>query len=248
MSEELPDKEIVDYTEEEPETVENDNDVTEEESSEEVPETVENDNDVAEKESSEEEPETSEEPTEEDSETVEEVADAVPETVVVAEYEKKKDGFFKRKAKEKVEEKVSDPDSIVESFKRNWKLTFGHYVILRTLRDDPETGGVIRESELCKRSELPINALPCTGEKKVYCIDRIKNTDWFVRSRAELEMKIDPCEFQFTASDADLFMQSDAFDNALQINWTEWNHVDWKKYLMIAGIGIAALILFFMLR
>lgn len=245
MSDELPDKEIVDYTEEEPETVENDNDVTEEESSEEVPETEEG---TTEGESEEESEEETEVEFEEEYQGIKEEESKDPEIEVVAEYEKKKDGFFKRKAKEKVKEKVSDPDSIVESFKRNWKLTFGHYVILRTLRDDPETGGVIRESELCKRSELPINALPCTGEKKVYCIDKIRTTDWFIRSRAELEMSIDPCEYQFTASDADLFMQSDAFDNALQINWTKWNHVDWKKYLMIAGIGIAALILFFMLR
>ena len=156
--------------------------------------------------------------------------------------------FLKRKSKEKVKEKVYDPDSFVNRFKRNWLITFRGYKILRTLKDDPITGGVIRESTLVKRSELPVQALPCTGEKGVYCLDTIKNQSWYLRSRAEWMMGKDPCELQFTASDADLFMQSNAIDNAFDIKWTEWNHVDIKRYIMIAGIGICAIILFFLLR
>lgn len=43
-------------------------------------------------------------------------------------------------------------------------------------------------------------------------------------------------------------MQSNKLDNALMVNWTDSNHVDFKKYIMIGGIAIGVIALFLMLR
>lgn len=43
-------------------------------------------------------------------------------------------------------------------------------------------------------------------------------------------------------------MQSNKLDNALTVNWSDLNHVDFKKYIMIGGIAAGLIVLFLMLR
>ena len=43
-------------------------------------------------------------------------------------------------------------------------------------------------------------------------------------------------------------MQSSKLDNALMVNWTELNHVDIKKYVMLAIIGIGIMAIFLLMR
>ena len=73
----------------------------------------------------------------------------------------------------------------------------------------------------------------------------VKTSKWY------LETHTDPYEeyyeSQFTASDAALYMMSNKIDNALAIRWTELSHVDYKKYMIIAG-AVLFVILFMIMR
>ena len=43
-------------------------------------------------------------------------------------------------------------------------------------------------------------------------------------------------------------MQSNKIDNALTVNWTDFSHLDIKKYIMFGGIAVGVIVLFLMLR
>lgn len=149
--------------------------------------------------------------------------------------------WYKRKARNKV---VDDPDSFKEKWRRS-RMLRQDYVVLRTLSRDPDTGDVIRESTLVKWEDLPDAAVQCTNEKNYYCLDTIKTSEWYQKTRDDLNF--DYYESQFTASDAALYMVSNKIDNALITHWTDFSHIDKKKIILPIAAGIAIL-LFFIIR
>lgn len=85
----------------------------------------------------------------------------------------------KPKREPKSEEEDLDPDAFKARWKRAMLMWFHGHVILRTISRDSKTGDFIRTSELIPYSELPDDAVQCTGEKHVYCVDRIKDSQWY---------------------------------------------------------------------
>ena len=149
-----------------------------------------------------------------------------------------------KKKKEPQKEREYDPDSFHEKFRR-WKLIHNEgYVILKTFSRDAHEEYHL-ESTLIKIEDLPKDAVQVTNEKHTYCLDLVKTSKWY------LETHTDPYEeyyeSQFTASDAALYMMSNKIDNALAIRWTELSHVDYKKYMIIAG-AVLFVILFMIMR
>lgn len=128
-----------------------------------------------------------------------------------------------------------------QRFKRKldrWhKTRFKGYVILRTYSEfpidkdgyTPEPYDCMIKYELVKKSELPPEAVHCTGEPYIYCLDTVKR-----RYRMH--------DNGFGALDANLYMEFDGFDDALSSKWTDGGNIDMKKVLIIAGIVIAACI------
>lgn len=149
-----------------------------------------------------------------------------------------------KKADEKLEERMADPDSFTESLRRWWKLHHG-YVILRTLSRDDKTGDFLLDVDICKKNELPRGAVKCTNERNVWCIDTIKTSKWYLESRYNPHVSF--YEAQFKASDAALYMESNIIDNALQIKWTDLSHVDWKKIILPVAAAVC-IIIFFVMR
>lgn len=149
-----------------------------------------------------------------------------------------------KKKKEPQKEREYDPDSFHERFRR-WKLIRNEgYVILKTFSRDAHEEYHL-ESTLVKMEDLPKDAVQVTNEKHTYCLDLVKTSKWY------LETHTDPYEeyyeSQFTASDAALYMMSNKIDNALAIRWTELSHVDYKKYMIIAG-AVLFVVLFMIMR
>lgn len=149
--------------------------------------------------------------------------------------------FLKRKAKNKI---VDDPDSFREKWRRARLKRHGYYD-LRKLSRDPETGDFIIETTLVRFEDLPNGAVQCTNEKGVYCLDTIKESEWYQESR-EL-INVNEYEAQFTASDAALYMQSNKIDNALITKWNDMSHLDMKK-IMLPMAAVFCIALFFIIR
>ena len=100
----------------------------------------------------------------------------------------KKEKPKKEKKKEDVEIVYADPDSFRARWDRAMLMAFHNYVILRTITRDAKTGEFLRTSELVPYSELPEDAVACTGEKKVYCVDKIKSSDWYMETHSNYGM------------------------------------------------------------
>lgn len=142
----------------------------------------------------------------------------------------------KKKARDAL---VADPDSFSERWRRARLIREGH-VILKTLSRDEKTGDFKLDITLVKRSDLPIGAVAVTGEKNTYCLDTIKTSPWYHETRPYIA---DPAERQFTARDAYLHMTTNKYDNAMEIRWSESNHIDYKKFILPVVGGVAVLIL-----
>lgn len=125
-----------------------------------------------------------------------------------------------------------DPDSVREKLRRWYLWRFKGYVKLRTI-SRMRNGEYKMETTLVKFKDLPREAVACTGERGYYCNDTIRNSDWYYANHIKQTGRL---EDQFTASDACLFMLSNKIDNALAINWTEKNHVDFTKIVLIIGV------------
>lgn len=156
----------------------------------------------------------------------------------------------KKKAKEDRpprQEKEYDVDSFHERYRR-WQLIHKKgYVILKTLTRDPKREEYLLETTLIPRSELPEDAVAVTEEANTYCVDGIKNTQWYAETRAEIEATQSWHQRQFTASDAQLYMTSNKIDNALAIKWqTSLVKNDMKTIFIIVGVLAVALV--FMMR
>lgn len=137
-----------------------------------------------------------------------------------------------------------DPDSLSERMRRAKLIRSGKYVVLRTLSRDSATGDYIRETTLVPKSELPVNAVQCTNEKGIYCVDKIGNSEWYYRNHVRNAASLDS---QFTARDAALYMMSNKIDNALAVRWTEFSHIDPMKFALPL-IGVLAIVMIILMR
>lgn len=132
-------------------------------------------------------------------------------------------------------EELSGWERFKRSLGRWYKTRFKGYVILRTYSEFPiDKDGYTPEPYDCKikyecikKSELPPEAVHCTGESYVYCLDTVKR-------RYKMH------DMGFGALDANLYMEFNGFDDALSSKWTDFNHLDMKKVLIIAGVVIIA--------
>lgn len=132
-------------------------------------------------------------------------------------------------------EELSGWERFKRSLGRWYKTRFKGYVILRTYSEFPiDEDGYTSEPYDCKikyecikKSELPPEAVHCTGESYVYCLDTVKR-------RYKMH------DMGFGALDANLYMEFNGFDDALSSKWTDFNHLDMKKVLIIAGVVIIA--------
>lgn len=200
------------------------------------------------------EEETEDEPTEEEeSEEDEPEEDLTPKP----EPDKKVKGFglfkfdtdkkLERRKKPKTDnkpEKEYDVDSLHERWRR-WNLIRKEgYVILKTLTRDP-AGEYLLETTLVKFEDLPRDAVAVTNEKYTYCLDKIKTSRWYLETHTDPHE--DYYESQFNASDAALYMTSNKIDNALAIKWTEYSHIDFKRYMWL-GIAALVVIVFLIMR
>lgn len=140
-------------------------------------------------------------------------------------------------------EELSGFERFKRSLSRWYKTRFKGYVILRTYSEFPiDEDGYTPEPYDCKltytlvkKSELPPEAVHCTGEPYHYCLDTVKRR-YKMHDRG------------FGALDANLYMEFDGFEDALSSKWTDFNHFDMKKVMIIAGIVIAACIVVMIIR
>lgn len=172
------------------------------------------------------------------------VADAVEKA------EKKVNSLFKAKKQKTSKKKKSkketpyDPDTLSARWERYQQIRKHNHVILKTLTRDPRTGEYDLDITLIHRSSLPKDAVEVTGERNTYALDKIKDSEWYARVHQNELFKY-PSD-RFTASDAALYMTSNKMDNALAVSWTQMNHVDKKKFIIIAVIVICSGALVFM--
>ena len=135
-----------------------------------------------------------------------------------------------------------------QRFKRKlgrwYKMRFKGYVILKTYSEFPiDKDGYTAEPYDCKlvyrlikKKDLPPEAVHCTGEPYHYCLDTVKR-------RYQMHDK------GFGALDANLYMEFNGFEDALSSKWTDFDHFDMKKFLIIAGIiTVAAIFLMFYMK
>ncbi len=143
----------------------------------------------------------------------------------------------KKKARDAL---VSDPDSLSERWRRMRLIREG-YVVLKTLSRDEKTGDFLLDTTLIERADLPIGAVAVTNEKHVYCLDTIKTSPWYQENRPKIA---DPFEAQFTARDAFLHMNTNKYDNAMAVRWSDTKQIDYKKFLLpiVGGIAVVLLI------
>lgn len=138
-------------------------------------------------------------------------------------------------------EELSQFQKFKRSLGRWYKTRFKGYVILRTYSEfpidedgyTPEPYDCKLEYKLIKKSELPPEAVHCTGEPYIYCLDTVKRR-YQMHDRG------------FGALDANLYMEFNGFDDALSTKWTDFSHFDMKKGLILAGIVLAVAIFLFM--
>lgn len=149
---------------------------------------------------------------------------------------------IKKKATKAKPDKPYDPDAFSERYRR-WKaIWFGGYVILRTLSRDARTQEYLCESTLVKWTDLPHDAVHCTGEKHVYCLDKITRSDYYMTVKAYMTRQAS-LDGGFTASDAALFMQTNKFDNALTTKWNASSHVDFKMIGIVAACILGVILM-----
>lgn len=134
--------------------------------------------------------------------------------------------------------KEEDPMSLKARLKRWWMIHFQGYVFLREFRivkdpDDPYDCEMI--VSMMKKEDLPAGAVHCSGESYVYSLDHAKIVH-------------DPHDNGFSAIEACLYLQFDGFQDCLSKTWTEFDHIDIKKILLVGGVVLAVVIVFLLLR
>lgn len=102
-------------------------------------------------------------------------------------------GFFAKfnKRTERKQPKKSnenpDPDSFSERRRRAKLIRQENHVILKTLTRDPKTGWMHLDVSLIPFSELPEEAVECTGERHTFCLDKVRTSAWYIENRPVIE-------------------------------------------------------------
>ena len=123
-----------------------------------------------------------------------------------------------------------------EKFKRFWRITFKGYVTVTTISRDEETGGYRFDTVDMPRKDVPIEAIPNTGNSHGFTIDKIGVHHPFRES-----------ENGFSAIDLNLWLESNDINDALALKWDGLSGLEPKHILLLAGIGIAALVIWYVM-
>lgn len=128
---------------------------------------------------------------------------------------------------------------------KRWYYTrFKGYVILREFgvywdaqseKDESNPFDCWMTHRMIKKSELPDEAVHCTGEPYTFSIDHA-------------QIRYDFHDEGFRATDAWLYLEFGGFDDCLTKKWTQFDHIDIKKVLIIAGVVVALLVGFIIVR
>ena len=174
----------------------------------------------------------------------------VPEVDPLAEEPKKK-----RKEKKPKEKKAKEPKppkrawdgygvGIWYNFKRWWYTRMKGYVILRTYgvywdattpKDDDMPYDCFLNHTLVKKKDLPPEAVHCTGERYTFSVDKAG-------------IRYEYHDEGFRATDAWLYLEFNGFDDCLSKKWTEMDHINPTKLMIILGaiaVGIVLFVMFF---
>ena len=100
-------------------------------------------------------------------------------------------------------------------------------VNLITLTFNEEREEYTMEYTVCKRRDLPLDAVHVTKKKGYYFVD--------MTSKDAVPVVNHP---QCTAVDVNLFMENNSITDALKMQWMNGSPLDMKKVLVIAVIGI----------
>lgn len=167
--------------------------------------------------------------------------------------------FFRKKKTEEEEKEPQEPvqeaqeeewdgcgDGMFVGVKRWYYTRFKDYEIVREYStrwdalhpqtddwDEPfDCDMVVR---LRKKKNVPEEAVHCTGEPHTSSIDRAR-------------IRYEQHDNGFRATDAWLYLEFNGFDDCLTKKWTSMDHVSMTKVLVIAGIVVALLVGFLIVR
>lgn len=169
-------------------------------------------------------------------------------TVIQEKQEEPKRKMFSKKEKKTKEPKPEwdgNGSGTWNAIKRWYYTRFKGYVILRefgvywdvqTEKEDPNNPfDCWLTHRMIKKEDLPDEAVHCTGEPYTYSIDHA-------------QIRYDFHDEGFRATDAWLYLEFGGFDDCLTKKWTQFDHVDMKKVLIIGGIAVAVLVVIVITR
>ena len=123
-----------------------------------------------------------------------------------------------------------------EKFGRFWRTTFKGHVTVTTISRDDETGGYRFDTVDMPRKDVPVEAVPNTNNRHGFTIDRIGVKHPFRES-----------ENGFSAIDLNLWLESNDINDALALKWDGLSGLEPKHILIIVGVGIAALVIWYVM-
>lgn len=122
-----------------------------------------------------------------------------------------------------------------EKLGRFWRVhLLGKNVLLKTISQDPETGGYRIDIEETTKLELPVEAVHQTGDKTSWVIDKIK-----------VKKPYNHSENGFSAIDLNLWLESNVINDALALKWNGLQGLTPRKVgFLIAGVVMLAIVLY----
>lgn len=110
-------------------------------------------------------------------------------------------------------------------------MTFKNVVLLKRIQRDEETGGYKIVIEETTRKELPIEAVKIDGTHNEFGIDEVG-----------VEKHYNTSDYGFSAIDLNLWLESNAINDALALKWDGLQGLLDKKKLSVALIvGVIAI-------
>lgn len=119
---------------------------------------------------------------------------------------------------------------------RLWRIYVKGYVTVTTISRDPETDGYRFDTVEMLRKDVPVEAIPNTGNNHGFTIDKVGVKHPFRES-----------ENGFSAIDLNLWLESNDINDALALKWDGLSGLEPKHILIIVGIGIAALVVWYVM-
>lgn len=114
---------------------------------------------------------------------------------------------------------------------RWWRLNFKGVVLLKHIQRDEDTGGYKIVIEETTRKELPVEAVKIDGTHNEFAIDEVG-----------VEKHYNASDYGFSAIDLNLWLESNAINDALALKWDGLQGLLDKKKLSVALIvGVIAI-------